>query len=87
MVENVIRTIKRDKKRDNNIAINYYAHSLPGRPAGPHGQTFENRCREHCEREGVAPRALLVEGATQAPVIAWQLLEDHLKNVAEIIHV
>ena len=28
----MIMTIERDKERDNNIAINYYAHSLPGRP-------------------------------------------------------
>jgi len=49
----------------------YYAHSLPGRPVDFYGKTYEDLCSEHREREGVAQAALLLEGATQAPVTAW----------------
>ena len=32
-------------------------------------KSFKYLFSSHCEREGVAPAALLLEGATQAPVI------------------
>lgn len=66
------------------MAEKYYAHSIPGRLVDSHGKTRENLCSSHREREGMAPAALLPEEATQAPVTAWQLLEKHLKNVAEM---
>jgi len=45
------------------------AGKVPGANAGIdlHGQTRENLSSEHGEREGVAPAALLAEGATRAP--------------------
>ena len=53
--------------------IGYRSYRMAGGDIGFHGQARGNLSSEHGEREGEAPTALPVEGATRAPVIVQRL--------------